>query len=164
MPSGGRNQHQPSRGITTSGFLFLSCPIPLPESTSTQSRDYNSWRYRNTYGAWHGRNQHQPSRGITTTLIGSMGVKRPTPESTSTQSRDYNPGRPALRRGALWPESTSTQSRDYNLKTLADTPRPLVAGININPVAGLQHTLLTFNGAGFDAGININPVAGLQPA
>ena len=60
-----RNQHQPSRGITT-----FSCRICQP------------LRRR--------RNQHQPSRGITTAHECECSRKVSRPESTSTQSRDYN--------------------------------------------------------------------------
>ena len=169
--------------------LKLLAALSKPESTSTQSRDYNYFltnqcRASSTAGIninpvaglqhsdqepiappLAGRNQHQPSRGITTTH------------------------RRQRRRRAYQPESTSTQSRDYNT---ADDPYvgvDLDAGININPVAGLQHrrngnyrrnmqrrnqhqpsrgitTIMqqvkqrTQN----RAGININPVAGLQHA
>ncbi len=134
---GSRNQHQPSRGITT--FLRLACdrPICQPESTSTQSRDYNmmprhflfpqikpeststqSRDYNNFSRRLRGllpcRNQHQPSRGITTVRTWPRCLGLALPESTSTQSRDYN----NLYAGAYvrshLPESTSTQSRDYN--------------------------------------------------
>ncbi len=37
----GRNQHQPSRGITTFVVTCFDCRLWKPESTSTQSRDYN---------------------------------------------------------------------------------------------------------------------------
>ena len=109
-----QNQHQPSRGITTSSLKCAFSIKCLPESTSTQSRDYNNralWCHSVTsspeststqsrdyniammkkYENDGGQNQHQPSRGITThhfvTLCATSGGE---PESTSTQSRDYN--------------------------------------------------------------------------
>ncbi len=60
-----QNQHQPSRGITTSTATRVAPAADWPESTSTQSRDYNT--------------------GLTT----QIGANQE-PESTSTQSRDYN--------------------------------------------------------------------------
>ncbi len=47
-PLSSQNQHQPSRGITTLP-LAVSMRGDVPESTSTQSRDYNlptSWSWR----------------------------------------------------------------------------------------------------------------------
>ena len=61
----GRNQHQPSRGITTADALA---------SMTDHDR----------------RNQHQPSRGITTASLLANRISICGPESTSTQSRDYN--------------------------------------------------------------------------
>ncbi len=133
----------------------------MPESTSTQSRDYNAIPA-----------PHAPLHAW--------------PESTSTQSRDYNISAWRSASAFAAPESTSTQSRDYNtLPRRADGWQRL-AGININPVAGLQQaiahrwrsrwpgrnqhqpsrgittTYSANNRAGMVAGININPVAGLQ--
>ena len=61
------------------------------------------------------------------------------------------------------PESTSTQSRDYNGRLIGEFARSTEAGININPVAGLQLASDGFVVMQDAAGININPVAGLQP-
>ena len=63
---------------------------------------------------------------------------------------------------ARGPESTSTQSRDYNCMAVTVLSAPSWAGININPVAGLQHAGGVGGDDGDGAGININPVAGLQ--
>ena len=60
------------------------------------------------------------------------------------------------------PESTSTQSRDYNGRLIGEFARSTEAGININPVAGLQLASDGFVVMQDAAGININPVAGLQ--
>ncbi len=88
MPS--QNQHQPSRGITTIVDGQLTDDANRPESTSTQSRDYNQSHQdyspfptgaRININPVEGlqlpvynivsqislcQNQHQPSRGITT--------------------------------------------------------------------------------------------------
>ncbi len=85
------------------------------------------------------------------------------PESTSTQSRDYNTLRwPIHESASVVPESTSTQSRDYNTPYMMYKTCTILAGININPVAGLQLPEESLNNATGSAGININPVAGLQ--
>ena len=85
----------------------------MPESTSTQSRDYNCCMiHPHTKNVLAGININ-PVAGLQ--LINEQNPQmRTEPESTSTQSRDYN---------IYWiiggylvasPESTSTQSRDYN--------------------------------------------------
>ena len=132
-----RNQHQPSRGITTAAVSWA--PVQsAPESTSTQSRDYNFSSslflpFRILAGininpvaglqhpllrirvSWRkSRNQHQPSRWITTAIGGLLALL------------------------VTAPESTSTQSRDYNIASAVACRTVLAAGININPVAGLQ--------------------------
>ncbi len=61
-----QNQHQPSRGITTETSITERVRTLGPESTSTQSRDYNL------------------------SDIDEIRVAVKAPESTSTQSRDYN--------------------------------------------------------------------------
>ena len=91
-----QNQHQPSRGITTDTFHKPTNSLNEPESTSTQSRDYNLWtsdlpslprgarininpveglqQKLNTLIplALSSQNQHQPSRGITTAMPPTM--------------------------------------------------------------------------------------------
>ncbi len=130
------------------------------------------------------RNQHQPSRGITTRLLSSVraairagininpvaGLQRPTicptltaiaPESTSTQSRDYNLAfLTAMQRVA----SRNQHQPSRGITTLLDTFTAIefYAGININPVAGLQLLGSSPSIEQLTAGININPVAGLQ--
>ncbi len=61
-----QNQHQPSRGITTSQPGHQATVGGGPESTSTQSRDYNHTGVALAGWRNHSQNQHQPSRGITT--------------------------------------------------------------------------------------------------
>ncbi len=110
----GQNQHQPSRGITTMvrGAKFQA--LGQPESTSTQSRDYN-----NT--AW------------ITKLTCAL------PESTSTQSRDYNLNTSSDSSKRMSGQNQHQPSRGITTAKSATATLPTGrARININPVEGLQ--------------------------
>ncbi len=159
--------------------------LSKPESTSTQSRDYNYQGHRRhpakpcqnqhqpsrgittlflskSCSLKFGQNQHQPSRGITTTCGDTQGKRSTRPESTSTQSRDYNYRRCLWRNGHGQPESTSTQSRDYNLQypyyNLL-TKKPESTSTQSRDYNAHPHYLLV---SSIKARININPVEGLQ--
>ena len=113
VTSAGQNQHQPSRGITTSTLrifaLGLLARININPVEGLQLVAKTFVRVGSRC-----QNQHQPSRGITTNRWA---------HTASTPS---------------WPESTSTQSRDYNFAVVCSVPFLTIARININPVEGLQ--------------------------
>ncbi len=132
-----QNQHQPSRGITTVMIAILFPgrrarininpveglqPIsvrskvlkpPRPESTSTQSRDYNLLLRGLPAQVPRARININPVEGLQLVCSSSNG-RLSSPESTSTQSRDYNKMPAIAAERVRTPESTSTQSRDYN--------------------------------------------------
>ncbi len=124
-------QHKAVRG---------SVIVAAPESTSTQSRDYNEDVAVHPVALAIAGININPVAGLQLTCFMPLRFNR-TPESTSTQSRDYNSAKTVAFVFMKKPESTSTQSRDYNftgLKRMADRK---TAGININPVAGLQRSV-----------------------
>ena len=136
-----------------------------PESTSTQSRDYNICYPLLLLPQVASRNQHQPSRGITTTRLRHAVQWTMMPESTSTQSRDYNFTSFAGRGDNRQPESTSTQSRDYN-HALTFVPVGRLLGRNQHqPSRGITTAPMALPVRPITgAGININPVAGCKSA
>ncbi len=131
------------------------CNHPLtivPESTSTQSRDYNFERWMLKQNTIIARININPVAGLQQPLPAPIADDRcrarininpvaglqqtphqlnpsgGTPESTSTQSRDYNTNLIEARTPDQEPESTSTQSRDYN-----NNRNRVTAAVNAEP-------------------------------
>ncbi len=103
-----------SRDYNSGGNAYNTPTLGRPESTSTQSRDYNTTA-SGAPDCLISQNQHQPSRGITTR-------SSPANRSPRTRQNQHQPSRGITTffssrtdtAGNAWPESTSTQSRDYN--------------------------------------------------
>ncbi len=141
LRTGSQNQHQPSRGITTITPPNTSWPICPPESTSTQSRDYNPCEALTIGEAGKARIninpvaglQHEasgrirvadrarininPVAGLQPRSVRIAGSMAPFARININPVAGLQPSQGLLRRtGSRTPESTSTQSRDYNFQ------------------------------------------------
>ena len=108
----GRNQHQPSRGITRS---ILTAPLAWSMRRRNQhqpSRGITSEAMQPPpLHHCRSRNQHQPSRGITSRIHRHAAHCRRVPESTSTQSRDYKLSLPSWSNTAIFRRNQHQPSR-----------------------------------------------------